>query len=100
LRKCRPHDTPRMKPSVPGPAASFFAVHQGGSFHSGNAVPKYRIVKWSPVLPEQRMRTTDDLFTDIETAEIVKRHFEKVLPYRRFAVEKIETDGESSPDSD
>ena len=51
---------------------------------------KYRIVKWSPESPEYKQPAIEQTFAELELAEQVKAEIEKVLPYRRFAVEEIE----------
>jgi hypothetical protein len=53
---------------------------------------KYRIVKWSPVLPAIRQPVEGEVFTDLAHAEQAKNKLQKSLPYRCFGVEPIKTD--------
>ena len=57
-------------------------------------MPTYRIVKWSSVLPARRMPATDEVFTNLALAETVKERFQRILPYRCFAVEEFEADSD------
>jgi hypothetical protein len=66
-----------------------------GDCHSHNAgyhgaMAEYRIVKWSPAEPEKRHPATEEIFTDLGLAQIVKTEWETALPHRCFAVEAIE----------
>jgi len=47
-------------------------------------------VKWWPDRLETKERATEQVFTDLALAEIVKTAMEKVIPQRCFAVETVE----------